>query len=227
MSARRIVPSSGGSAASLANLCSSRGPRARCATSRASAASPTRAQALRASSHAAISARAAGPSAASRRGITSASGLPLAADAGAAARSYTSTVQPRSRKARAAHAPATPAPTMAMRCGGIGAGARSAVNRASRRSFLRPCPVTFATSKPSSLSVRRTCPATVYVAARAPGAHIRATCVRTSGVHIAGFFAGAKPSRNHASAAPLACGSVSATSPIQSVSVTPSGRAMR
>ena len=117
---------------------------------------------------------------------------------------------PRARTARAAEAPAIPAPTMATRRGGMSCAWPG--RRASSRSRLRPKPGRLSTAKPAAVSPRRTWPATVNVAARAPGAERAATRARTAWVHIPGFRAGANPSRNQASARPLQPSSAGSTS---------------
>ncbi len=139
-----------------------------------------------------------GPPPASRAGVTRAAGLP---EAGAWPSSMTVTSRPsagrrgpwRRRRSRRRSPPGD-----ADARGAGGAPGKSA----SSRSFLRPKPGRLSTRKPAAAEPRRTAPATVKVAARAPGALRAATAARISSRHMAGFRAGEKPSRNQASAAP-------------------------
>jgi hypothetical protein len=84
---------------------------------------------------------------------------------------------------------------------GPGSGAAPG-DSASSRSRLRPKPGRLSTAKPALASPRRTAPATVKVATRAPGALRAATRSRTSCRHMAGLVEGEKPSRNQRSARP-------------------------
>jgi hypothetical protein len=60
---------------------------------------------------------------------------------------------------------------------------------------LSPKPGRFSTTKPAASSAWRTPAATLHVAAVAPAAASRDSARISAGVHICGFFAGAKPSR--------------------------------
>ncbi|MOA00711.1 hypothetical protein D3C78_1200840 [compost metagenome] len=73
--------------------------------------------------------------------------------------------------------------------------------------------------KPAALSRRRTQPVLVKVLMDAPGAARRASSANSSAVHMSGFFAGAKPSRNQASTRASSWGSCSSASPISRVRV--------
>ena len=142
-----------------------------------------------------------GPRPASRRGVTRPAGFPEAPAPGVSASKWTGST-PRRRRARTTDAPAIPAPITATPPGS--AGSRPCPGKmASRRSRFRPWPGARRTSKPAADRPRRTWPATVKVAARAPGADRAATPCSTSSRQISGLRAGAKPSRNQASARPL------------------------
>ena len=67
-------------------------------------------------------------------------------------------------------------------------------------SRLRPKPGALAMEKPASRSPSRTWRATVKVLAVVPGPLRRAMAAKSSGDQRSGFLAGAKPSRNQASA---------------------------
>ena len=95
-------------------------------------------------------------------------------------------------------------------------------------SFFEPKPGRFSTWNPAPSSAARTGAATLQVASVAPGAASRPRCRSVRGSHMAGFFAGAKPSRNIASAARRSCGRPSATSPKKRVRTTlPPSSSMR
>ena len=130
---------------------------------------------------------------------------------------------PRRRNARARLAPATPAPMIATRgvLSGSGTDASGDANRPSSRCFLPPKPGAFWTSKPTPASPRRTAPATLKVATRAPALDRAAIRDSTSGRHICGFLAGEKPSRNQASADPLQASSAASASWIARSRITP------
>ena len=66
-------------------------------------------------------------------------------------------------------------------------------------SRLRPNPLLLRMVKPASCNPRRTKPAEVNVASVAPGRASLAIALNRPCVHMSGFFAGAKPSRNQAS----------------------------
>ncbi len=151
--------------------------------------------------------------------MTRAAGLPEAPAPGPSA-SMTVARNPRAAKTRARAAPAMPAPMIATR--GAGGSAPGVPGQtASSRSRLRPKPGRLSTAKPSAASPRRTAPATVKVAMRAPGAERRATPASTAGLHMPGLAAGEKPSRNQASAAPRQASRASAASMIARSRVAP------
>ncbi len=145
--------------------------------------------------------------------------MPDAPAPGAAASIRVQETPCRSR-ARTREAPATPAPITIARCEAWAWGGEPG-RRASRRSRLAPKPGRFSTAKPAAAKARRTGPATVKVAARAPGALSAPTPASTSSRHICGFFAGAKPSRNQASARPPPRARASPTSPMNRASGAP------
>ncbi|CSR26828.1 Uncharacterised protein [Shigella sonnei] len=66
-------------------------------------------------------------------------------------------------------------------------------------SRLRPKPLRFCIVNPASCKPRRTKPADVNVASVPPGRANLAMALNRFCVHISGFLAGAKPSRNQAS----------------------------
>ena len=66
-------------------------------------------------------------------------------------------------------------------------------------SRLWPKPGTRSTPKPTACRLRRTKPAAVKVAKLAHGLLRRAMAANSASLHIAGFLAGAKPSRNQQS----------------------------
>ncbi|MNH21578.1 hypothetical protein D3C79_813930 [compost metagenome] len=86
-------------------------------------------------------------------------------------------------------------------------------------SHFLPMPGTFFMVKPASIKLRRTQPVVVKVPSAVPAWDNLASCVNSSGVHMSGFLAGAKPSRNHTSMRASSCGSCSSTSPISRVRV--------
>jgi len=158
-------------------------------------------------------------------------GFPDASCAGAAWRSSTVTCQPRAARLAALALPARPAPiTSAWRGPATGAGrAYQGVTMAGDgcpvyspliTSHFLPMPGIFFMVKPASISPRRTHPVVVKVPSAVPGWASRANWPNSSGVHMSGFFAGAKPSRNHTSMLASSCGSCSSTSPISKVRVT-------
>ncbi|RCM61158.1 hypothetical protein PA37_02714 [Pseudomonas aeruginosa] len=75
-------------------------------------------------------------------------------------------------------------------------------------------------AKPASTSPRRTKPALVKVPRVACGADSRASSANSTGDHMSGFFAGAKPSRNQASTRASSCGRHSRASPSSRVRPT-------
>ena len=162
---------------------------------------------------------------ASSLGVTSDAGKP---EAPAPARSASTTVTraPSAIRARATAAPAIPAPiTATWRGRSVGA---SPAMRASSRSRFLPWPGFFSTVKPCSARPRRTAPATVKVASRAPGLERAATRARISGDHMPGFSAGENPSRNQASAGPDHWSSAQRASPTARSIVAPHcGRSSR
>ena len=116
---------------------------------------------------------------------------------------------PRARTARAADAPAIPAPIITTERVGVGGAVPGSL--ASNLSRLRPNPGFFSTANPAACSPLRTSPATVKVAALAPGAERCATRLITCGVHMSGLSAGENPSRNQASARPPQASNASIT----------------
>ncbi|CRM73650.1 hypothetical protein [Pseudomonas sp. 58 R 3] len=93
-------------------------------------------------------------------------------------------------------------------------------NSPRRISHLWPMPGVRFILKPAALISRRTQPVLVKVLMVEPGAARRASSANNSAVHMSGFLAGAKPSRNHASICASSCGNCSRASPINSVRVT-------
>ncbi|MFA5494913.1 MAG: hypothetical protein WC247_09050 [Porticoccaceae bacterium] len=69
---------------------------------------------------------------------------------------------------------------------------------------MRPKPGVLLTANPAAARPSRTCRATVKVLAVVPGPLSLAIPANSSGRQSSGFFAGAKPSRNQASATGLA-----------------------
>ena len=150
-------------------------------------------------------------------------------------RSSRTTCQPRLAKLLALAQPDNPPPmTRALRSvvgwggrayQGLTADVASACSGTPRKvprsiSHLWPMPGVRRILKPASFNALRTQPVLVKVLMVASGAASRASCANSSGVHMSGFFAGAKPSRNHASTCASSWLNCSSTSPISSVSVT-------
>ena len=141
--------------------------------------------------------------------------------------SHSVTLKPRSASARAVVQPARPAPattTLLASLSGAGnschgrwlcnrlcSGPVVAAYLPASISRLRPKPGTFAMLKPAPFKPRLTTPAAVKVATvgiRFERGFLLMRRISENSVsdHIAGFFAGAKPSRNQASTGPFSWG---------------------